>query len=230
MIMKNASTAKKSSTNKRTGSRSLGTGKRTATTNTTRKIKNSTNNSISDTDSSPFEELFIDMLKDVYWAEQHLTEALKKMTEAATTDELQTAFEDHLFITQKHASRLERIFNLLGKPAEAQKCDAMEALVKEAEKVIKNTPAGSMTRDAGLIISAQKVEHYEIATYGSLVQVALTLGYDQAAYILEKTLTEEEDTDSLLTQIAEYYVNPMADIEDESEDGVMQGQMSEMVA
>jgi len=165
-------------------------------------------------DSTPFEQLFVDMLKDIYWAEQHLVEGLKKMTEAATTDDLQSAFEDHLFVTQKHVSRLERVFMSLQQPAEGQKCDAMEALVKEAEKVIENTPAGSMTRDAGLIIAAQKVEHYEIATYGSLVQVALTLGYDQAAYILEKTLSEEEDTDRLLTEIAETAINPMADVED----------------
>jgi ferritin-like metal-binding protein YciE len=162
-----------------------------------------------------FEKLFENMLKDIYWAEQHLVDALQEMAEAATTDELQEAFEDHMYITQKHAARLEKVFKLLGKEPEAKKCDAMEGLIEEGKQVIKETEEGSMTRDAGLIIAAQKVEHYEIASYGSLVQVAITLGHDKVASILEMTLNEEEDTDQLLTDIAETYVNPMADNEDE---------------
>lgn len=169
------------------------------------------------TQQTPFEKLFQDLLKDVYWAEQNLVEALQQMHEAATTDELKNAFEDHIYVTQKHASRLERVFSLLGVQPEAKKCDAMEGLIKEAQRVIEETEEGTMTRDAGLIISAQKVEHYEIAAYGSLVQVALTLGHDQAAMILERTLREEEDTDYLLTDIAETCVNPMADHEGEGE-------------
>jgi ferritin-like metal-binding protein YciE len=170
-------------------------------------------NSMSDHSNSQLHELFMDMLKDIYWAEQHLVEGLQKMCDAASTDVLHSAFEDHKFITQKHVSRLEKVFSLLGEEPQAEKCDAMEALVKEAEKVIEKTKEGSMTRDAGLIISAQKVEHYEIASYGSLVQVALTLDNAQAASILEKTLWEEEDTDSLLTEIAETEINPRADEE-----------------
>lgn len=168
-------------------------------------------------EQTPFEKLFEDLLKDIYWAEQNLVDALQKMSKAATTEELQGAFEDHKFITQKHVSRLEKVFEAIGKKPEAKKCDAMAGLIKEAEHVIEETEEGSMTRDAGLIISAQKVEHYEIASYGSLVQVALTLGHKQAANILEKTLREEEDTDLLLTDIAETYVNPMADSEGEAE-------------
>lgn len=168
---------------------------------------------------TPFEKMFEDMLKDIYWAEQHLVDALEKMSEAATTSELKGAFEDHLFVTQKHVSRLEKIFSMLGKEAEAKKCDAMEGLIKEGERIIKETPEGSMTRDAGLIISAQKVEHYEIASYGSLVAVAYTLGHDDVAYILEKTLRDEENTDCQLTDIAESYINPMADHETEGEEG-----------
>lgn len=167
---------------------------------------------------TPFEKLFEDLLKDIYWAELHLVKALKKMSEAATTPELQEAFEDHMYATQKHASRLERVFKILGKPAEGKKCAAMEGLTTEAEEIIKNTEDGSMTRDAGLIIAAQKVEHYEIATYGSLVQVALTLGYNDAADILDRTLNEEERTDRNLTMIAETHINPMADQEGEEED------------
>ena len=166
---------------------------------------------------SLLEKLFIDLLKDIYGAEQQLVAALQKMCDAATTDVLQSAFEDHLYVTQKHAKRLEKVFSLLGKPAEAKTCEAMAALIKEGEQIIENTKENTMTRDAGLIIAAQKVEHYEIAAYGSLVQIALTLDHAQVASILEKTLWEEEDTDSLLTEIAETEVNPMADTEDAEE-------------
>ncbi|HTN16166.1 MAG TPA: DUF892 family protein, partial [Chitinophagaceae bacterium] len=133
------------------------------------------------------------------------------------------AFDDHHYQTQKHVKRLEQVFDIIGQPAEAQKCDAMEALVKEAQHMIENTPDNSMTRDAGLIIAAQKIEHYEMATYGSLVQLALTLEEDKVAYILERTLSEEEDTDLLLTDIAETHINPMADHEDEATDGQPEG-------
>lgn len=157
--------------------------------------------------TGPLEDFFLDALKDIYWAEKALTEALPKMQAAATTDELQEAFEDHTLLTQKHVSRLEKIFKLLGKPAEAKKCDAMQGIINEGEKIIKATPGGSMTRDAALIIAAQKVEHYEIASYGGLVQIALTLGHSEVADILEKTLQEEEDTDVELTDIAESSIN-----------------------
>jgi len=157
--------------------------------------------------TGPLEDFFMDALKDIYWAEKALTEALPKMQAAATTEELQEAFEDHTLLTQKHVSRLEKVFKLLGKPAEAKKCDAMQGLIKEGEKIIESTPEGSMTRDAALIIAAQKVEHYEIASYGGLVQIALTLGHSDVADILDKTLQEEEDTDMNLTEIAENSIN-----------------------
>lgn len=163
------------------------------------------------------EKLFADMLKDMYWAEKHLVESLPKMRKAATTQELQDAFEDHLYASQKHVSRLERVFKMMDKEAEEKKCPAMAGLTAEADSMIKETKEGTMTRDAGLIIAAQKIEHYEIATYGSLVQLALTFDREDIASILEKTLWEEEDTDSLLTDIAERYVNPMADEEGNEE-------------
>jgi ferritin-like metal-binding protein YciE len=137
----------------------------------------------------------MDMMKDIYWAEKHLVESLPEMQKAATTDELQEAFEDHLLATQKHVSRLEKVFRLLGKEPETKKCEAMAGLVEEAKSIIKETKEGTMTRDVGLIIAAQKVEHYEIATYGSMVQLARTMEKDEIASILEKTLWEEEDTD-----------------------------------
>jgi ferritin-like metal-binding protein YciE len=168
--------------------------------------------------TSLLEKLFVSMLKDVLWAEQRGVEALEKMQEAATTDVLQDALEDHKFLTQKHVSRLEKVFSLLGKEPEPKQCDAVEGLIKEAEAMISETKEGTMTRDAALIIAMQKMEHYEIASYGSLVQVALTLGYNQVAGILDKTLVEEEETDSLLTEIAESEINPMADNEDAEEE------------
>jgi len=181
--------------------------------------RNNSNKAVAEKEkTSALEKLFIAMLKDILWAEQHLVEALTKMQQAATTEVLQEAFEDHKYATQKHISRLEKVFSLLGEEAKPQKCDAMEGLTKEADAMIEETEEGSMTRDAALIIAAQKVEHYEIATYGSLVQVALTLGYGQVASILDKTLLEEEETDSLLTEIAESEINPMADEEEADED------------
>jgi ferritin-like metal-binding protein YciE len=159
------------------------------------------------------EKLFVDLLKDMYWAEKHLLQALPDMRKAATTEDLQDAFEDHLLQTQRHVLRLERVFRLLGKPAEAKKCEAMAGLTEEAKSLIKETKEGTMTRDVALIIAAQKVEHYEIATYGSLVQLARTMDHEEIASTLEETLWEEEDTDSYLTQIAETCVNPMSDEE-----------------
>ncbi len=191
--------------------------KKAAKPATKSKQKSATNEQSSE-EKTPFEKLFVDMLKDIYWAEQALVGALRKMSAAATTDALQSAFEDHLFITQKHVSRLERVFESLGMEAEGKQCDAMVGLIKEAEHVMEATEDGSMTRDAGLIIAAQKVEHYEIASYGSLVQVAITLGHEKEAQILDKTLKEEEETDLLLTEIAETEVNPMADQETGEDD------------
>lgn len=168
-------------------------------------------------ESTPFEKLFEDILKDTYWAEKHIVESLPAMIEAATTESLKEALEDHLHVTGKQVKRLEKVFKTLGKPAETVKCPVMEALVKEGNKCIESTPEGSMTRDAGIIISAQKIEHYEIAVYGSLVQVALTLGHNDAAELLEQTLMEEEDSDYQLSEIAETEVNPLADNVDENE-------------
>lgn len=159
------------------------------------------------------EKFFMDMLKDIYWAEKHLVDTLPDMRKAATTEQLQDAFEDHLFATQKHVSRLEKVFRLIKKEPEAKECKAMAGLVEEAKAIIKETKDGTMTRDVGLIIASQKIEHYEIATYGSMVQLARTMDKEDIATLLEKTLWEEEDTDRQLTEIAESSVNPMADEE-----------------
>ena len=168
--------------------------------------------------SEQFDKLFTDMLKDIYWAEKHLTKALPKMQKAATSEELQDAIENHLEQTKEHINRLEQVFEALGKKAQAKKCDAMEGLVKEGESVVEETEDGTMVRDAGIIVAAQKVEHYEIATYGSLVQLAKTMGNEEVAEILAQTLEEEKETDELLTQLAENNINEEAAEEDEEEE------------
>jgi len=156
---------------------------------------------------SALKELFIDEIKDIYWAEKHLTKALPKMKKAATSEELQDAFTTHLEQTQEHVVRLEKVFELLEEKAQAKKCDAMEGLVEEGEGIIEDTEDGTATRDVGLILAAQKVEHYEIATYGGLAQLAKTLGLEEIAEILEETLSEEKETDKLLSEIAENKIN-----------------------
>jgi ferritin-like metal-binding protein YciE len=163
------------------------------------------------------ETFFTDSLKDIYWAEKQLTKALPRMQKAATTQELQAAIEEHIAQTTEQVRRLEQVFELMGKKAQAKKCEAMEGLVKEGQSIIEETEKGSMTRDVGIIIAAQKVEHYEIATYGGLVQLAKTMGNDEVAGILEQTLEEEKQTDLNLTEIAENNINWQAEQEDEPE-------------
>jgi ferritin-like metal-binding protein YciE len=158
----------------------------------------------SEQENSQLEKLFIDSLKDIYWAEKQLTKTLPKMKKAATTDELKSAIEEHLAQTEGHVKRLEQVFDMCGKKVQAKKCDAMEGLIKEGDSIVEETQEGSMTRDAGIIMAAQKVEHYEIATYGSLVQIAKTLGMNDAAEVLHQTLDEEKQADEKLTEVAEW--------------------------
>lgn len=164
--------------------------------------------------TSSLKKFFTDALKDIYYAEEAIIEGLKKMQEAATTEELKDAFEDHQLQTEKHVKRLEKVFKLLGEEPQKKTCKAIDGILEEGQEIIKSTEDGSMTRDAALIIAAQKVEHYEIATYGGLIQLALTLGEDKAAELLERTLQEEEDTDYNLTEIAETFINFEAEDED----------------
>lgn len=169
--------------------------------------------------NTQLEKFFMDALKDIYWAEKALTKALPKMKKASTTEELQEAFDMHLEQTQDHVARLEQVFSLLGKKAQAKKCDAMEGLIKEAESIVEETEEGSMTRDVAVIMAAQKVEHYEIATYGGLVTLAHTMGQTEVADILATTLEEEKQTDLDLTELAENNINWEAEQEgEEAED------------
>ncbi len=158
-------------------------------------------------DQLPLVEFFVEELRDIYGAEQQLTKALPKLRAAATSPDLAMAFEDHLQVTQNQITRLEQIFQLLDREPQAKKCDGMEGLIKEGESVIKDTEAGSATRDVGLIVSAQKVEHYEIAAYGSLRQLANTINKAKISQLLEQTLQEEKETDMLLSNLAETLIN-----------------------
>jgi ferritin-like metal-binding protein YciE len=168
--------------------------------------------------NTQLEKFFVDSLKDVYWAEKHLTKALPKMQKAATTEELKSAIEEHTTQTEEQVSRLEQVFEMMGKKAQGKKCEAMEGLVKEAESVVEDTEDGSMTRDVAIIMAAQKVEHYEIAAYGGLVTLAKTMGLEDVAEVLAETLEEEKQTDQLLSEIAENSINWEAEQEDEGEE------------
>lgn len=159
---------------------------------------------------SALKELFVDELKDIYWAEQHLVKALPKMSKGATSDELKKTIEEHLGQTENHVTRLEKVFESIGEKARAVKCEAMDGLLKEADELLKETEKGTEVRDVAIISAAQKVEHYEIASYGTMRTLATTLGYSEAAGLLEETLKEEKTADSLLTEVAENYVNEAA--------------------
>lgn len=160
--------------------------------------------------NAEFHEFFVDELKDIYWAEKHLVTALPKMKKAATSPELAAAFEKHLGETQTHISTLEKAFELLGEKASAKKCDAMAGILEEANGITEETEKGTMIRDCGLILGAQKVEHYEIATYGGLRTLATAMGHDDIAKLLQQTLDNEKATDEALTKIAENVVNTEA--------------------
>ena len=148
-------------------------------------------------------KLFIDCIKDIYWAENHLIKALPKMAKAASLSSLQQAILNHLEHTKEHAARLEQVFGILGKKPQAKKCEAMEGLTKEGEGVIETTDSGTPARDLGIILSAQKVEHYEISSYMGLIKLATNLGLTEVADLLSQTLTEEEESDELLADIAD---------------------------
>jgi ferritin-like metal-binding protein YciE len=167
------------------------------------------------TEQGALAELFQDELKDIYWAEKHLIKNMPKLAKGATSAELKMAFEQHLSETQEQVIRLEQVFESIGQKASAKKCQAMDGLIKEAKELLEDTDEGTMTRDAALISAAQKVEHYEIASYGTLKTLAGVLGYTEAVSLLEQTLAEEKKTDELLTQIAESSVNDLASAEGE---------------
>ncbi|MDR6944275.1 YciE/YciF ferroxidase family protein [Mucilaginibacter pocheonensis] len=166
---------------------------------------------------SKLKEFFVDQLEDLLWAEKKLVKTLPKMEEAATSVELKNAFGNHLAQTKNHVSRLEQVFGIIGEDVDTTKCPAMAGIVDEGEDIIDDTDEGTAQRDVGLIFAGQKAEHYEIATYGGMVTLAKTLGYDDAAALLSQTLAEEKEADSLLTEIAENNINFQASTEPKNE-------------
>jgi ferritin-like metal-binding protein YciE len=163
------------------------------------------------------EKYIYDSLKDIYWAEKHLLKAIPRLSKAATSEELISALDEHLEVTEEHVARLEQVFEKIGRKAQGKKCEAMQGLTDEAETVISETEDGTSTRDVAIIMAAQKVEHYEIATYGGLAQLAKTMGMAEVADLLGQTLQEEKDTDANLTTIAENSINLQAEQESEDE-------------
>lgn len=160
------------------------------------------------------EKFFIDQLKDIYYAEKALLKAMPKMQKNATSQELVNAFTTHLEQTKGQVSRLEEVFGMMGLSPSAKKCEAMVGLIEEGESIMEETEDDTWTRDVALIVAAQKIEHYEISSYGSLKQLANTMGMTDVAKLLDETLKEEKETDMLLTNIAETGINEEAEVEE----------------
>ena len=176
-------------------------------------------------------ELYIDELKDLYNAESQLVKALPKMAKAASSDELRQGFEEHLEQTKGHVQRLEKIFQALGESPKGKKCKGMEGLIEEGSEVMEEDYEGSVL-DAALIGAAQRVEHYEIAGYGTVRSMAESLGESDHVSLLEETLEEEKATDEKLTELAEQ-INAQANQagdEAEKEQAVKQDKKSKRVA
>jgi ferritin-like metal-binding protein YciE len=172
--------------------------------------KSSSSSASATAQNSKLQEFFIEQLQDIYWAERKLVKTLPKLEEAATSQQLKKAFASHLQETENHVSRIENVFEIIGEEPKAVKCHAMAGIIDEGEDIIDETDTGTAQRDVGLVFAGQKAEHYEIATYGGLIQLAKTLGYNDAAEVLGETLAEEKAADAKLTQIAETDVNQRA--------------------
>jgi ferritin-like metal-binding protein YciE len=155
------------------------------------------------------EDLFVEQLQDLYDAEERLVKALPKMAEAATSTDLRQAFSDHLKQTMGHVQRLEQVFSEMDKKAKGETCEAMKGLIEEGEEIVDNIDPSAL-RDAGLIAAANRVEHYEMAGYGTARAMAEALGLRQAASLLQQTLQEEKAADEKLTKLAETKVNKEA--------------------
>jgi ferritin-like metal-binding protein YciE len=166
-------------------------------------------------DSSLY-EFFKLQLQDIYRAEKKSAKALDRMQKIATNEDLSNELQDHIAETEKHISRLEEIFGIMGIKPQVKKCLTMDALIEETEAVIEETAEESSTRDAALIMAVQKIEHYEIAMYGSLIQFATYMGFEKIATLLGQTLQEEKDTDILLSDIADKKINWLAETEEKA--------------
>jgi ferritin-like metal-binding protein YciE len=160
-------------------------------------------------DKKTLNDLFLDTLKDIYYAEKQIVKALPKMAKAAQSGELKSGFEQHLEESEGHIERLEQVFEMLGKPARGKTCEAILGIIDEG-KTIMDEFKGTAAIDAGLVSAAQAVEHYEIARYGTLKTWAQQLGMADAAKLLDSTLSEEIATDQKLTKVAETEANRKA--------------------
>jgi ferritin-like metal-binding protein YciE len=190
----------------------IGTELAPATVQTDKKQKrlNMATNNQTNGNNSQLKEFFLEQLQDIYWAEKKLVKTLPKLRDAATTPQLKKAFGDHLEETRTHVERVEQVFDILGEEPDAKKCPAMAGIADEGAEIIDETEEGTAQRDVGLVFAGQKAEHYEIATYGGLIQLAKTLGLTDAASVLQQTLQEEKNADQLLSQIAESGINYQA--------------------
>ncbi len=177
-----------------------------STKNTASKTTKSKSTNSGSMQESQLMKLFVDELKDIYWAEKALTKAIPKMVKNASSEELKEALANHLEETKEQVLRIEEVFELLGKAATAKKCQAMAGLIEEAQAIMEDCELGAMC-DAGIISAGQKVEHYEIASYGTLCQFAETLGLVEIKNILGQTLDEEKAADEKLSEIAETTIN-----------------------
>jgi ferritin-like metal-binding protein YciE len=179
--------------------------------------------------NSKLGEFFINSMQEIYWSEIHLAEVLNTMADVASSDELRDAFTTHREETRHHVERLENLFETLGISAQPRPCVGLQGLFDEGWQMINESETGSAQRDVALIIAAQKAEHYEIATYGSLVTLAKTMGLKDAAKELNKTLEEEKNADLLLTSIAQTGINEEASEEPASVNQYMESDGAQTV-
>jgi ferritin-like metal-binding protein YciE len=159
---------------------------------------------------SRLREFFMDQLRDIYWAEKKLVKTLPKLSEAAHSEELRNAFDMHLKETENHVTRIEQAFSLMQEKSDATECPAMKGIVEEGEDIIDETEDKTAQRDVGLIFAGQKAEHYEIATYGALIELAREMGQMQVADLFTQTLGEEKNADQKLTDLAVSGINKEA--------------------
>ncbi len=191
--------------------------KKTAATKAKAAKKTPAKKVVEKSNKETLEIIFLDLLKDIYWAEKHLTKALPKMAKAAFNQDLREAFESHLEETKLQITRVEECFDLIKVKPVAKKCEAMQGLVKEGEETIADHKKGH-ARDAALIAAAQKVEHYEISAYGTLRTMATVLGKVQCATLLEETKDEEAEADEKLTNLAAHINEKAAELVEEEVD------------
>jgi ferritin-like metal-binding protein YciE len=166
-----------------------------------------------DMNDSTLHQLFVNELKDIYWAEKHIVKNLPAMIKDATSPELKNALESHFKETENHVTRLENVFDSIGEKAVGKKCEAMAGLVDEAKRTVGSTDKGSLVRDVAIITSCQKIEHYEIASYGTLQALASIMNHTEATNLLNATLSEEKNANKTLNNIAMSHVNEGAKTE-----------------